>query len=86
MFNNSLGDRGSIPGRVMLKTQKWHVVPFFRNTQNSKVRIKDKWTNPGKRVALFPTPRGKGSLWVANDYGQPTGSELVTHKVICSVG
>ena len=46
------------------------------NNQHYKGQIKDKWSNPGKGVALSPTPRcsrsWKGSLRVALDYGQPT--------------
>ena len=45
------------------------------NTQNYKVRIKGKWSNPDKGVA--PSTPGcssywKGSLRVALDYDRPT--------------
>ena len=43
------------------------------NTQHSKVRIKLKWSNPGKGIAPSPTLQcssyWKGSLRVALDYG-----------------
>ena len=49
---------------------------FLLNTQHHKVLIKGKWSNPGKGVTPFPTPRcnsyGKGSLRMALDYGRLT--------------
>ena len=36
------GDLGSIPGRVILKTQKMVLDTFLLNTQQYKVRIKGK--------------------------------------------
>ena len=42
VFANGLGDRGSIPGRVIPKTQKIVLDPVLLNTQNNKVRIKGK--------------------------------------------
>ena len=43
----------------------------FPNKQYNKVRIKEKWSNPGKRVAPSPIPKcrsyWKGSLQVALD-------------------
>ena len=41
-FANSLEDRGSIPGRVIVKTQKMVLDVALLNTQHYKVRIKDK--------------------------------------------
>ena len=29
VFTSGLGDRGSIPGRVIPKTQKWYLMPPF---------------------------------------------------------
>ena len=49
--------RGSIPGRVIPKTQKMVLDISLINTQHYKVSIKSKWSHPGNRVALFPTPR-----------------------------
>ena len=40
--NNSLGDQGSIPGRVIPKTLKMVLDTFLLNTQQYKVRIKSK--------------------------------------------
>ena len=41
-FANSLGDRGSIPGRFIPKTQKMVLDAALLNTQHYKVRIKGK--------------------------------------------
>ena len=48
------GDLGSIPGCVIQKTQKMVLAATLLNTQHYKVRIKVKWSNPGKRVAPSP--------------------------------
>ena len=42
VFANGPGDRGSIPGRVIPKTQKMVLVATLLNTQHYKVRIKGK--------------------------------------------
>ena len=42
VFANGLGDWGSVPGRVMPKTQKMVLGATLLNTQHYKVRIKDK--------------------------------------------
>ena len=42
VFANGLGDLGSIPGRVMLRTQKIVLDATLFNTQHYKVRIKSK--------------------------------------------
>ena len=42
VFTNGLGDRGSIPGRVIPKTQKMVLDAAFLNTQYYKVQIKGK--------------------------------------------
>ena len=42
VFANGLGDRGSIPGRVMPKTQNMVLDAALLNTQHYKVRIKGK--------------------------------------------
>ena len=57
VFANDQEDRGSIPGRVIPKPQKWVLDVSLLNTQHYKVPIKDKWSNPGKGVAPFPTPQ-----------------------------
>ena len=57
VFINGLGDQGSIPGQVIPKTQKMVLDANLLNTQHYKVRIKVKWSNPGKGVVPSPTPR-----------------------------
>ena len=61
-FANSPGNRGSIPGRVIPKTQKMVLDASFLNTLHYKVRIKDKWGNPRKGVAPSP-PLQCSSYW-----------------------
>ena len=56
MFANGPKDRGSIPGRVLPKTQNMVHDDFWLNIQHYKVRIKGKWSNPGKAVASYPKP------------------------------
>ena len=67
VFANGPGDRGSIPGWVIPKTQNgtWcHLSLWYRS------RVK--WSNSGNGVAPSPTPwcssYWKGSLWVTLDY------------------
>ena len=42
VFANGPGDRGSIPGRVILKTQKMVLDAFLSNTKHYKIIIKGK--------------------------------------------
>ena len=42
MSANGPGDLGSIPGRVLRKTQKMVLDAVFLSTQHYKLRIKDK--------------------------------------------
>ena len=76
VFANGPGDRGSIPGRVIPKTQKMVLDISLLNTQHYKVQIKGKWSNPRKELANSPTPwcssYWKGSLLVTLDYSWPT--------------
>ena len=70
LFVNGPGDRDL----VIPKTQK--IVPdaSLFNTQEYKLQIKGKWSNPGKGDALSPTPRcgsyRKWKLRVALDYSR----------------
>ena len=57
VFANGSGDLGSIPGHVIPKTLKMELDTPLLNTQQYKVRIRIKWSNPGKGVAPSPTPR-----------------------------
>ena len=74
MFANGLGDLGSIPGRVIPKTQKWYFIPLYLTLSDIRYVSRVKWSNPGKGVAPSPTPQyssyWKGRLLVALDYGR----------------
>ena len=73
VFVDGQGDRGSIPGRVIPKTQKWYLIPPFLTLLTIKHVSRVKWNNPDKEVALSPIPWCssccKGSILVALDYG-----------------
>ena len=56
VFANGPGDRGSILGQVIPKTQKMVLDVAFLNTQDFKVRIKGKVMQPSEGVAPSPTP------------------------------
>ena len=74
MFANGPGDLGSIPGRVIPKTQKMVLDASLLNTQHYKVRIKGKVEQSREGVATSSTPwcssYRKGSLRVTLDYGR----------------
>ena len=74
VFANGPGDQGSIPGRVIPKTQKMVLDASFLNTQHYKVRIKGKVEQSREGVAPSPTPwcssYRKGNLRVTLDYGR----------------
>ena len=73
VFANGPGDLGSIPDRVIPKTQKMVLDASLLNTQHYKVRIKGKVEQSREGVAPSPTPwcssYRKGSLRVTLDYG-----------------
>ena len=54
--------------------QKWHLIPPCLTLSNIRYVSRVKWSNPGKGVALSPTPwcssYWKGSLLVALDYSR----------------
>ena len=56
VFVKSLGDQGSILGRVIPKIQKIALDASLLNPQHYKVQVKGKWSNPKKVVVLSPTP------------------------------
>ena len=74
VFANGPGDLGSIPGRVIPKTQKMVLDASLLNTQHYKVRIKGKVEQSREGVAPSPTPwcssYRKGCLRVTLDYGR----------------
>ena len=76
MFANDPGERGSIPRRVIPKTQKMVLDASLLNSQHFKVRIKGKQSNIEEEAASFCTPccgcSWKVSLRIALDYCQTT--------------
>ena len=62
------GDLGSIPGRVIPKTQKIVFDASLLNTQHYEVRIKSKVEQSRERSCTLPYPYSKGSLRVTLDY------------------
>ena len=54
VFANSPGDLGSIPGRVIPKTQKMVLDATLLNIQQYKVRIKGKLEQPKERNSALP--------------------------------
>ena len=54
VFANGPGDLGSIPGRVIPKTQKMVLDPTLFNTQQYKVRIKGKVEQSRERSSALP--------------------------------
>ena len=74
VFANGPGDLGSIPGRVIPKTQKMLLDSSLLNTQHYKVRNKVKVEQSREGVAPSPThwcsSYRKGSLRVTLDYGR----------------
>ena len=84
VFANGPGDLGSVPGRVIPKTQKMVLDASLLNTQHYKVRIKGKVEQSREGVAPSPTPwcssYRKGSLRVTLDYGRQL--YLLTIKIM----
>ena len=74
VFTNSPGNRGSIPGRVIRKTQKIVLDASLLNTQHYKVWIKDNVEQTRERSSAPPTYQcssyWKGSLCVTLDEGR----------------
>ena len=79
VFANGPGDLGSIPGRVIPKTQKMVLDASLLNTQHYKVRIKGKVEQSRERSsALGVVSYRKGSLRVTLDYGR----QLLHHSTV----
>ena len=57
VFARGPRNHGSIPGRVIPKTQKMVLDASLLNTLHYKVRIKGKRSNSGKGIAPSSTPR-----------------------------
>ena len=54
VFTNGLGEMGSIPGRVIPKTQKIEFDNSLLNTQHYKVRIKGKVEQSREKSSALP--------------------------------
>ena len=54
VFNNGLGDLGSVPGLVIPKTQKMVLDAALLNTQHYKVRIKGKVEQSKEKSSALP--------------------------------
>ena len=52
VFANGVGDLGSIPCRVIPKTQKWYLMPPCLTLSNIRLGSRGKWSNPEKGIAL----------------------------------
>ena len=74
VFTNGLGDRGSISGRVIPKTQKRYLIPPCLTLSIIRCVSRVKWSNPRKGVAPSSTPWCssylKGNFRVTLDYGR----------------
>ena len=72
MFAKGPGDLGSIPGRVIPKTQKMVLDASLLNTQHYKVRVNGKVEQSRERSSALPdiwlSSYRKGSLRVTLDY------------------
>ena len=54
VFANGLGDWGSIPGRVIPKTQKMVLAATLLNSQHYKVQIKGEVEQSRERSSTLP--------------------------------
>ena len=72
-FGSGPGDRDSIPGRVMPKPQKWHLMLLCLTFIIIKYRSRLNWINPKNGVVSSSKPRcssiKKRSLQIALDSG-----------------
>ena len=62
VFAKDPGDGGSIPGRVIPKTQKWFLIPPCLTLSIIRYGSMVKWINPGEGVVPFHTPRCRSYL------------------------
>ena len=71
VFANGPGDLGSIPGRVIPKTQKMVLDNSLLNTQHYKVRIKGKLEQSRERSRAPPLHLGRSKLSKREPSGHP---------------
>ena len=64
------------------RLKKWYLILLYLTLSNKRYVLRVKWNNPGKGVALYPTPRcssyWKGSLLVALDFSRQLSTFLVS--------
>ena len=81
-FHQYPGDRGSIPRRVIPKTQKMVLDAALLNIPHYKVRVK--WSNPGNVVAIekgpFRSPPTKIANFIINNNNYIT-SVIYTYQM-----
>ena len=53
VFANGPGDQGSIPGRVIPKTQKWYLMPSCLTLTIIRYGSRVKWVSPRKGLVLY---------------------------------
>ena len=86
VFANGLGNLGSIPGCVIPKTLKMVLDTSLLYTPQYKIRIKGKWSNPGKGLVLSPTPQycryWKGNLLVTLNYGRQLYLHMICKHIL----
>ena len=70
VFANGLGDLGSIPGRVIPKTQKWYLMAPCLTLSNIRYGSRVKWSNSGKGVA--PSRTSWCSSYRKEDFVSPS--------------
>ena len=74
VFTNGQGDLGSIPGRVIPKTQKWYLMSPCLTLSIIRYGSRVKWSNLENGVLPSPKPwcssYRKGSPQVTLDYGR----------------
>ena len=77
MFDNGLGDRGSIPGHIISKTQKMVFDTALLCTRYNKVRIKRKVEQPwewSSTPPCFGGARGVVVIVVGNEHGDSSSN------------
>ena len=90
VFDNGLGDLGSIPGRVIPKTLKMVLDTSLLNTQQYKVRIKGKVEQSSERSSALPLHLGvvaieKGAFWSPSTKGRQLYFYFYIHEVSISI-
>ena len=87
VFENGAGDLGSIPGRVIPKTQKSYFMPLCLTLSIITYGSRIKWVNPGKGEAPSPTnwccSYRKGSLLVTLDCGCLLNLLIYIYVCVC---